>query len=158
MPSFSQLRLDSTGQDALNLTSFLLSFFLSLSPPLFFFISLLLTLSQPLLPYGPPICLSLSLALSFVLSDHHWHQSNASLHLQPGPWAHGPWCEAGRLLPGEGGVWGGETWRTQAQGPESPCLPAFPDQIHRCRYGWVTCSRHLRISFNASLTSDKHPH
>lgn len=37
-------------------------------------------------------------------SDHHRHQPDAPLHLQPGPRALRPRREAGRLLSGEGGV------------------------------------------------------
>lgn len=123
--------------------------FLSLSPHHF-----LLTLSHPLsflicLPPSP----SLPLLFPLVFSDHHRHQSDASLHLQPGPRASGPGREAGRLLPGEGGVRGGETRRTQKQGQESPYLTALPHQIHRRRHGWVTRSRHLHASFKSYLTS-----
>lgn len=75
---------------------------------------------------------------SFVLADHYWHKSDASLHVQPSSWAYRQGREAGRLLAGEGGVWGGETWRTQAQGQKPPHLAALPDQIHRRGHGWVT--------------------
>lgn len=56
MSSFSQLRIDSTGHNASNLSSFLLSFFF-LSLPHYFFLSLFF-LSHSLLPYV--LCLSLS--------------------------------------------------------------------------------------------------
>lgn len=132
---FSELRIDSTGQCELILTSLLLSF---LFPPLCFYLSLSIC--------GSRVLDFLHSSLAFALSDHHRHQSDASLHLQPGPRAHRPRREAGRLLPGAGGVWGGETRRrTKTQGQESPCLTALADQIHRRRHGWVAHSRHLQV-------------
>lgn len=109
------------------------------------FSSFLLILSLPICPL-PLLSVFLSLHFSLDLIDHHRHQSDASLHLQPGPRAHRPGCEAGRLLPGEGGVWGGKAWwGAQAPGQESPHLPAFPDQIHRRWHGWVTHRRLVAV-------------
>lgn len=125
---------DGLHQSACIKSHFFSPLFLSLSVPHYFLnlFSVHIILSFPTLcspyPSAPfPFWIS-SAALSYVLSDHQWHQSNASLHLQPGPRAHGPRREAGWLLSGEGGVWGGETWRrTKTQGQESLCLTALPD-------------------------------
>lgn len=129
------------------------------SPPLFFISFLIFSSSCHFLSYlmfSVSVCPSPSLyfplfSLSFVLADHHWHQSDAPLHLQPGPRAYGPGREAGRLLSREGGVWGGETWRrTQAQGQESSRFTAFSDQIHRRRHGWAAHSGHLYATIHIS--------
>lgn len=110
----------------------------SLSPLLlFFYLSSPLRLILSLLPVrlSPPLLCVFSRCTS-SLADHHRHQSDASLHLQPGPRAFGPRCEAGRLLPGEGGVRGREArWGAEAPGQEPPHLPALPHKIHRRRHG-----------------------
>lgn len=78
--------------------------------------------ARPLSPLGR--CPSFS-------SDHHRHQSDAPLHLQPGPRALRPRREAGRLLSGEGGVRGGAARRrSETPGQEPPRLAALADQIH----------------------------
>lgn len=116
-----------------------LLFFIFLSPLLFVYLFPLT--SPPTLWF---LYLSHSLFCIFfysfylVLTDHHWHKSNASIHVQPSPRAYRPGRETGRLLPGEGCVWGRETWRTQAQGQKPPYLTALTDKIHRRRHGWLT--------------------